>query len=342
MHEAMLYEKLSDDRVHCGLCAHRCLIRDGQTGICRVRKNEGGTLYSLVYGRLIAQAVDPIEKKPLFHFQPGSLSFSVATPGCNFRCTFCQNADISQRPGALGRVDGRDVSPEAIVSAAPRYACKSIAYTYTEPTIFFEYTYRTAQLAHEVGLANIYVTNGYMTGEMLDMVTAPDEPPLIDAANVDLKSFRDGFYRQECGARLQPVLDSLKKMKERRVWLEVTTLVIPGRNDSDEELRDIARFIYQELGADTPWHVSRFRPAYRLMGVPPTPAETLMRARSIGQSEGLEYVYVGNLPTSEAEDTFCPKCGAAIIRRRGFQIIANRAHGGVCSECGATIAGVDL
>ncbi len=342
MHEAMLYEKLSDGRVRCGLCAHRCLIREGETGICQVRENEGGTLYSLVYGRLIAQAVDPIEKKPLFHFMPGSVSFSVATVGCNFQCTFCQNSDISQRPRDQGHIEGRSVAPEAIVSAASRYACKSIAYTYTEPTVFFEYTYQTAQLAHEAGLANVYVTNGYMTKEMLDIMAPSGEHRLLDAANVDLKAFTDAFYRQQCGARLQPVLDSLKMMKERGIWLEVTTLIIPGYNDSDDELRDIARFICHDLGADTPWHVSRFHPTYRLTDAPPTPAETLLNARRIGQSEGLHYVYVGNIPTAEAEHTYCPKCSATVIRRRGFQIVENRAEGGRCAACGAPIAGVGL
>jgi len=342
MHEAMLYDRLSDNRVRCKLCAHRCVIREDHTGVCQVRRNEGGTLYSLVYGRLIAQAIDPIEKKPLFHFFPGTRSLSIATPGCNFRCTFCQNADISQRPGLLGYVDGQDVSPGAIVSAAVRSGCASISYTYTEPTIFFELTYDTGHLAHEQGLANVYVTNGFMTPEMLDLVTSESGPPLIDAANVDLKAFRDEFYRQECGARLQPVLDSLKIMVQRGVWVEVTTLVIPTRNDSDEELHDIAHFIVSELGTDVPWHVSRFHPAYRLTDVPATPVETLMRARDIGLSEGLRYVYVGNVPGSDGENTFCPRCGERVIRRTGFQVTTKNVRDGACAHCGQAIAGVGL
>jgi len=342
MKEALLYEKLEDGRVRCQLCAHRCLIASGKRGICQVRENREGTLYSLVYGRLISQALDPIEKKPLFHFYPGSISLSVATVGCNFRCTFCQNANISQMPRDLGRIEGRHVPPEAIVRTAKRHQSRSIAYTYVEPTIFFEYSYDIAQLAHQESIANVYVTNGYMTREMLEMFTSATEPPLLDAANVDLKAFTDRFYRQQCGASLQPVLDSLRMIKERRVWLEVTTLVIPGLNDSEEELADIARFIAEELGVDTPWHVSRFHPTYKLTDVPPTPVRTLRRAREIGLEAGLHYVYEGNVPGSGGENTICPSCGQVVIKRVGFGILSNDASGGVCGHCGAEIAGVGL
>lgn len=339
-HEAMLYGRLAGERVQCRLCAQRCVIPEGRTGICRVRRNVGGTLYTLVYGRLIAQATDPIEKKPLFHFLPGTESFSIATPGCNFRCTFCQNADISQRPGLLGYVDGRDVAPEAVVQAAARGGCASISYTYTEPTIFFEYAHDVGRLARERGMANVYVTNGYMTPEMLDVALPPGGPPLIDAANVDLKAFRDAFYRQECGAHLEPVLEALKTLVERGVWVEVTTLVIPGRNDEEEELRDIARFVARELGADVPWHISRFHPTYRLTDAPPTPVETLMRARAIGREEGLLYVYVGNVPGNDGENTYCPACGERVIGRQGFRIVGMHLREGTCAHCGAPIAGV--
>lgn len=342
MQEALLYEKLDDSRVRCMLCAHRCLIAEGKKGVCQVRENREGKLYSLVYGQLISQAVDPIEKKPLFHFYPGSTAFSVATVGCNFRCTFCQNADISQAPHDRGYVAGRQVAPEAVVEAARRHKCQSIAYTYTEPTVFFEYTYDIAQLAHRAGIANVYVTNGYMSPEMLEMVTSPTEPPLIDAANVDLKAFRDDFYRRQCGASLQPVLDSLKMMKARRMWVEVTTLVIPGLNDSDGELNDIAQFIARELGPETPWHVSRFHPAYKLVDRPSTPVSTLHRAREIGLEAGLRYVYEGNVPGSGGENTICPQCGEVAIHRMGFDIRDNRARGGVCVHCGAKIDGVGL
>lgn len=343
-HEAMLWHAAGDGagRVHCDLCAHRCVIADGRRGICHVRENRGGALYTLVYGELVAQGVDPIEKKPLFHFYPGSTAFSVATPGCNFSCTFCQNADISQGPREGLELRTRHTTPEQVVTAARRAGCASIAYTYTEPTIFFEFTYDTGRLAHERGIANVYVSNGFMTTEMLDLVTSPDGPPLLDAANIDLKAFTDTFYRQQCGARLQPVLDSLVRMKQRGVWLEVTTLIIPGLNDSDGELREIAAFVHDELSADTPWHVSRFYPTYRLLDRPPTPVATLLRAREIGLEAGLQYVYTGNIPGQGGEDTVCPQCGATVIRRTGFAVRANRAAGGRCAECGAPIAGVGL
>ncbi len=342
MKEALLYAKLEDSRVRCQLCAHRCLIAEGKRGVCQVRENRSGTLYTLVYGQLISQAVDPIEKKPLFHFHPGSTALSIATVGCNFRCVFCQNADISQMVRDSERIQGRHVPSQSVVTAAQRYDCQSIAYTYTEPTIFFEYTYDIAKLAHQEGIANIYVTNGYMTAEMLEMVTSQEEPPLIDAANVDLKAFRDRFYRRQCGASLQPVLDSLIMMKKRRIWLEVTTLVIPGLNDSDEELCDIAHFIATELGVDTPWHVSRFHPTYKLTDRPATPVSTLHRAREIGLEAGLRYVDEGNIPGSGGENTTCPGCGETVIRRMGYTIRSNHAHGGICEYCGAKIAGVGL
>jgi pyruvate formate lyase activating enzyme len=342
MKEAMLYHEIEGDRVQCVLCAHRCRIAEGQFGVCQVRENQEGTLYTLTYGQLIAQNVDPIEKKPLFHFFPGSNALSIATVGCNFRCTFCQNADIAQMPRDQNRIEGRNTPPETIVETANRYRCQSIAYTYTEPTMFFEYTYDIGRLAHEQGIANVYVSNGYMTPEMLDLVTSESEPPLIDAANVDLKAFRDEYYREQCGATLQPVLDSLKIMKARDVWVEVTTLIVPGLNDSDEELRDIARFVADELGVDTPWHISRFHPTYRLTDRPSTPADTLHRARDIGYEEGLRYVYEGNLPGQGGEDTICPGCGEVAIQRRGFAVMETYIEDGRCTRCDAEIDGVGL
>ncbi|MHB0856466.1 MAG: AmmeMemoRadiSam system radical SAM enzyme [Anaerolineae bacterium] len=340
--EAMLYQKLEGGRVRCALCAQRCSIPDGQRGICGVRENRSGVLYTLVYGQAIAEAVDPIEKKPLFHFYPGSTALSIATAGCNFRCTFCQNADISQLPRDHGGIAGHFLSPQAVVADAERNACRSIAYTYTEPTIFFEYAYDTGRLAHAAGVANVYVSNGYMTSEMLDLAAPVGEPPLIDAANIDLKAFRDSFYRRACGASLQPVLDSLVRLRERGVWLEVTTLIIPGLNDSDEELRDIAGFLVDKLGADTPWHVSRFHPTYKLTDRPPTPPTTVMRARNIGLEAGLRYVYVGNIPGSDGENTSCPGCGRIVIQRMGFRVLHNDAQGGTCRHCGTPLAGVGL
>ena len=334
--EAMLYEKLPEAKVRCNLCAHRCVIADGKKGICQVRENRGGTLYTLVYGRTIIQQVDPVEKKPLFHFYPSSTAYSIATPGCNFHCRWCQNWDISQMVRERHLIMGEEASPEQIVIAAQKVDSRSIAYTYTEPTIFFEYAYDTARLAHEAGLVNIYITNGYMTEEMLETFQ-----PYLDAANVDLKAFRDKTYRKYVGARLQPVLDTLKAMKRLGIWLEVTTLVIPGINDDDEELKDAARFVAEELGVDTPWHISRFFPDYKMTDVPPTPVETLNRAREIGLEAGLRYVYVGNVP-GEA-NTVCHKCGQMLIRRSSYRVLENHVQlEGRCPNCGAPVAGVGM
>jgi pyruvate formate lyase activating enzyme len=336
MKEAMLYEGLSDNKVRCNLCAHRCLIADGKRGVCQVRENRGGTLCTLVYGRTNARHVGPVEKKPLFHFHPGTTAYSIATPGCNFRCRWCQNWEISQMPREQHFIMGEEASPEQIVAAAERAGCRSIAYTYTEPTVFFEYAYDTARLAHAAGLANVFVTNGYMTAEMLETFH-----PYLDAANVDLKAFRDETYRRYVGAHLGPVLDSLKRMKSLGIWLEVTTLVIPGINDDPAELRDVAQFVAQELGEDTPWHISRFFPAYKMTDVPPTPVETLRRARQIGLTEGLHYVYVGNVP--DAGDTFCQHCGRLLIRRTGNSILENHVlAGGRCPNCDTPVAGIGM
>ena len=341
MQEAMLYDRLDDNRVRCNLCAHRCLIHDGKVGVCQVRENRGGTLHTLVYGRTISQAVDPVEKKPLFHFYPGSTALSIATPGCNFRCLFCQNADISQMPREQHRIMGYRATPEELAAAAKRYDSRSMAYTYTEPTIFTEYALDTGRVAHRLGIANIYVTNGYMTTEMLDL-WREDGELLLDAANVELKSFRDELYKRQCGARLQPVLDSLRKMKAMGVWVEVTTLIIPTLNDGDDELRELAGFIASELGPETPWHVSRFHPTYKLTDKPITPAATLQRARDIGLGVGLRYVYVGNLPGSEGESTFCYNCGRLVLGRFGYCIMERHITGGQCDHCGATIDGVGM
>jgi pyruvate formate lyase activating enzyme len=335
-HEALLYDKLDNNRVRCSLCAHRCLIAAGRKGICLVRENRDGTLYTLVYGIPLSQAVDPIEKKPLFHFYPGSRSFSIATAGCNFRCDFCQNADISQMPRDRGEIRGYAAAPEAVVQAAREYTCRSIAYTYTEPTIFFEYSYDIARLAQGAGIASVYVTNGYMTPEMLELFRD------LDAANVDLKAFRDETYKRVCGARLQPVLDTLVKMVALDIWVEVTTLVVPGMNDSEAELADIAGFIATELGPHVPWHVSGFHPDYHMRDRGPTPAATLNRAYELGRAAGLHYVYVGNLPGAHLEDTHCPNCGAPVIRRWGFQVLHRALVDGACAQCGTAIHGVGL
>ncbi len=336
MKEAGFYEKLEDLDLQCHLCAHRCRIHPGKRGICGVRENRDGTLYSLVYGRLIAANVDPIEKKPLFHFLPGSRSYSIATVGCNFQCLFCQNADISQAPREHGRIVGETVDPEEVVEDARRTGSASIAYTYTEPTIFMEYALDVAEKARAEGLRNVFVTNGYMTAEALRQAEG-----LIDAANVDLKAFTDAFYRKQCGARLQPVLDTLRLMKSMGIWLEVTTLLIPGLNDDPAELRDIARFLVT-LGPETPWHVSRFHPTYRLTDRPSTPVETVRKARDIGLEAGLHYVYTGNVFGDRGESTFCHQCGEILLERRGFSLHRTGMKQGACLKCGARAAGVGL
>ena len=336
MREALLYEKLKNKKVRCNLCPHHCVIEEAKRGICGVKENKEGTLYSLVYGRAVASGVDPIEKKPFFHFFPGSYAFSIATVGCNFSCLFCQNADISQFPKEKKEIIGEFLPPEEIVSYAKRNKCKSISYTYTEPTIFFEYAYETAKIAHQQGIKNNFVTNGFISKEAIKLIS-----PYLDAANVDLKSFGDDFYKKFCGARLQPVLDSLKLMKELGIWVEVTTLIIPTLNDSAEELKSIAEFILG-LGQETPWHISRFYPHYKMADLPPTPVETLHKAREIGKKAGLNYVYSGNVPGDEGENTFCPHCGKKVISRYGFQSLENRLKEGKCPYCGTKIAGIGM
>jgi pyruvate formate lyase activating enzyme len=332
--EALLYEKLSDKRVHCNLCAHQCAIKMDKRGICGVRENKDGTLYSLVYGTLIAENIDPIEKKPFFHVLPGSLSYSIATVGCNFTCDFCQNHEISQMPRSTLMITGKDVTPERIVAQAEKSGSKTIAYTYTEPTIYFELAYDTAKIAHEHGLKNVFVTNGFMTPAAIDTIA-----PYLAAANVDLKSFRDEFYKKQCGAKLQPVLESLKKMKDRGIWVEITTLLIPPLNDSDEELKDIAQFI-AGLGKETPWHISRFHPQFKMHSLPVTPLSSLHRAVKIGKHAGLKYVYSGNVPGDEGESTNCFNCGKRLIERYGFRIASINLTGNKCSNCGTALEGI--
>ncbi|MFW5943132.1 MAG: AmmeMemoRadiSam system radical SAM enzyme [Chloroflexota bacterium] len=335
--EAELYDRLPGGCVRCRLCGHRCVIAEGKVGVCGVRKNVGGKLYTLVYGRVVSRHADPIEKKPLFHFYPGSTAYSIATPGCNFHCRWCQNWSIARPPDEAHLLGFPEVDPQRIVDAALAHGSRSIAYTYTEPTVFFEYSYDVARLAHQAGLANVYVTNGYMSTEMLDAFH-----PYLDAANVDLKAFRKETYRRYVGARLQTVLDNLKTMKRLGIWLEVTTLVIPDLNDEPEELRDAVRFIVQELGADTPWHVSRFYPAHEMTDRPQTPLPTLQWAAAIGREEGLRYVYIGNVWSAGDEDTICPGCGRTLIRRAGFKIIDNDIQDGQCPHCDTRIAGVGM
>ncbi|MEW6715505.1 MAG: AmmeMemoRadiSam system radical SAM enzyme [Nitrospirota bacterium] len=333
MKEAMFYEKLDRRAVKCFLCMHHCSITDGKRGICGVRENKGGTLYSLVYGKMVSMNIDPIEKKPLYHFLPGSRSFSIATVGCNFKCLHCQNFDISQYPKKANEIPGEAVTPEEVVTAAERAGCESISYTYTEPTIFFEFAFDCARLAHQRGIKNVFVSNGYTSPEATKAIA-----PFLDANNIDLKG-DDAFYTKVCGARLQPVLDTIKLMKSLGVWVEVTTLVIESYNDSDASLDNIADFI-KSVDPAIPWHVTKFYPTYKLLDAPNTSVETLKRAREAGIKKGLKYVYQGNVPGEGDENTYCPDCGELLIERFGFQLKQNRIENGCCFKCMTKIEGV--
>ena len=334
MREALVYDALPKEEVKCRLCAHTCLIKKGQRGICAVRENRDGKLYSLVYGKIISMNVDPIEKKPLFHFLPGSTSFSIATVGCNFRCKHCQNYEISQHPRERKfEIPGRDMSPEQVVEAAIHNGCRSISYTYTEPTIFFEFAYDCAQLAKKRGIKNVFVSNGYTGPEAARLIA-----PYLDANNIDLKG-SDTFYREICGARLEPVRETILLMKELGVWVEVTTLIIPGLNDSEADLTAIAEFIVS-VNPAIPWHVSQFYPTYKLVDKPRTPVATLRHACEIGHKAGLKHVYEGNVPGEGGENTYCPSCGRELIKRFGYAIQKDNMRNGSCPACNTLISGV--
>jgi len=326
--EARFWSGVDNNGVKCALCSHRCEIPPGKRGICGVRENRDGTLYSLVYGSLIAEHLDPIEKKPLYHFLPGTPSYSIATPGCNYQCDFCQNWQISQARNNLDKYNTIERNPEEVVQRALNTQSRTIAYTYTEPTIFMEFALDTARLAHEQGIGNVFVSNGYQSPEAVEAMTG-----LIDAANIDLKSFSDDFYRRNCKARLQPVLDTIIGLHKAGVHVEVTTLVVPGRNDEAEELREIAAFL-AGVSDTIVWHVSRFHPDYKMDDIHATPTEKIVEAVSIGLKEGLKYVFAGNLPTTGYSDTVCPKCGRVVISRVGFNVRAiNLNKDGSCEFC---------
>ncbi len=332
------FQKIIDEEkklLQCFLCSHRCRIKIGKRGICGVRENREGKLYSLVYGRIVSENVDPIEKKPIFHMLPASLSYSISTVGCNFRCQHCQNYGISQYPHQhKGEITGSHRTPEQVVEAALERRCKSISYTYVEPTIFYEFAYDTAKLAHQKGIKNVFVSNGYTTPEAVSEIA-----PYLDANNIDLKAFSDKFYREVCGAKLAPVLDTITQMKELGVWVEVTTLVIPGWNDTDKELQSIAEFI-KGIDPQIPWHVTAFYPTYKMIDRGATPVSTLRRAREIGKAAGLHYVYVGNVPGEGGENTFCKRCSKEIINRTGFSISSVHMDGNRCGYCKEPVAGI--
>jgi pyruvate formate lyase activating enzyme len=332
--EAMLFERTRDGGVRCRLCAHGCAVARGARGLCGVRENVDGSLVSLIYGRLVAREVDPIEKKPMFHFFPGSRAYSIATVGCNFTCQNCQNHSISQYPRQHGgRVVGDSVTAEDVVAGAIEAGCASIAYTYAEPTVAIEFYLEVMQRARDAGLANVWVSNGYFTHEASNLFL-----PTLDAINIDLKGISDEFYRHVVGANVRPVLDSMERTHDAGVWVEVTTLVIPGLNDSDDDLRGTAEAV-AGISPAIPWHVSRFFPAHKMIERPPTPIATLERACRIGRASGLRYVYIGNVP-GEGEDTQCPECRARVVARTGHVVRENRLCDGRCPECGTAIDGI--
>lgn len=335
MKEAMFYQREANAQVLCGLCNHRCRIKEGRVGRCGVRQNQSGTLYSLVYGRVVAEQIDPIEKKPLFHLLPGSRSYSIATVGCNFGCDHCQNFEISQYPHRH-EIDrpGKERQPAEIVAATVAAGCASISYTYVEPTIFYEYAHDCAVLAKADGLRNIFVSNGYMTSEVSRHLA-----PLLDGINIDIKAFSEEFYHKICKASLAPVLENVRLLHQLGVWVEITTLIIPGLNDSSSELQAIAAFI-KEIDPEIPWHVTAFHPTFKMRDRPPTPAATLQRARELGLAEGLSHVYEGNLPGQGHENTYCPGCGNKLVTRHGFFIQENVLHSGRCPQCQRAIAGI--
>jgi len=334
MHPASLWKPLEGGRLQCRLCCHFCLIDPGGRGRCGVRENRGGELFTLVYDRVAALNVDPVEKKPLYHFLPGTRTFSFGTMGCNLGCGFCQNHSLSQPPRQGLPVEGRPADPEGLVEAALSSECASISYTYSEPTVFFELVRDTARLAKAKGLANILVTNGFMSPECLEELA-----PLVDAANVDLKAFTPDFYKTVCEAALEPVKLNIARMRGLGWWIELTTLVIPGLNDSPGELAAMAAFIAGEVGRETPWHLSRFHPDFRMQDRGPTPAATLERAWEAGKAAGLHHVYVGNLPGNAHNATICPECGAVAVERLGFALPRGVPPGGRCAACGSPLAG---
>ena len=327
------FTALDGGDIRCELCPRRCRVAKGKRGLCRVRENRDGKYYSLVYGNPCAVHLDPIEKKPFFHVLPSSGSFSLATAGCNLQCKFCQNWEISQ--ASPEDVFNHDVPPGMMVKLAQETKSRSIAYTYVEPTIFFEYMSDIAGLARKAGLLNVCHSNGFINPDPLKQLCK-----WMDAANVDLKGFSEGFYQEVCGGELAPVLETLKTLRREKVHLEITNLVIPTKNDDMAVLKEMCLWIRKELGADTPIHFSRFYPLYKLKTLPPTPVSTLEKAREVALSAGLEYVYVGNVPGNQAENTFCPKCKKIVIQRTGFMVSEVRLKEGKCSSCGRPIPGI--
>ncbi len=333
MKEALFYKQLDNKKVRCLLCPHNCLIPESRRGLCGVRQNDNGKLYTLVYGKIIAASLDPIEKKPLFHFYPGTTAYSIATVGCNFTCLHCQNADISQIQNKANAFEADSLSPEDIVEAAQKNKVKTIAYTYTEPTIFYEFALDTAELAHKRELKNVFVTNGFINKEPLEKIM-----PFLDGANIDLKFFKDEIYKKVCSGALEPVLKTIESLKANKKWVEITTLIIPGYNDDSRQLTQIAKYIVA-LDVNMPWHVTAFFPTYRMTDVEPTSRRMLFKAREIAFKCGLKNVYCGNVYADEAENTYCPACERAVVERSGYRVTGLNIKGSKCKYCGEAISG---
>ncbi len=331
MKQALFYKKLKEKVVQCQLCPHFCVIKPNERGRCGVRQNQDGKLISLVYGKPCSLALDPIEKKPLYHFLPGQLALSIATVGCNLSCKHCQNWEISQANPDEFSV--REVKPEEIVKTAKEKNVKIISYTYTEPTIFYEYMLDISKLAKKKGIKNMIVSNGFINPKPLKQLCKH-----IDGANIDLKSIDDDFYKKICNARVNPVLESLKILKKENIWIEITNLLIPGLNDKEKDIKKLISWIKNNLGTDVPVHFTAFYPCYKLSHLPPTSIETLKNARRLALKQ-LKYVYTGNIQNDEGDSTFCPKCSKLLVKRRLFSIIENNLKQGKCPKCNAKIQG---
>lgn len=328
--EARFWERLDDGSVRCSLCSHSCKIKNDKTGICGVRRNNNGKLETLIYGSCSSIAADPIEKKPLYHFHPGTRAFSIGTIGCNFKCLHCQNYSISTADTGFPHL--RELSPEETVFLAKQYACEGIAYTYNEPTIWYEFTFDSAKLAKKDGLYTVYVTNGYISEAPLREISG-----FLDAMNVDVKAFTDGFYRKVCKARLEPVLKTCELAKELGIHLELTYLVIPGYNDSVDEVKQFCSWVVDKLGREVPVHFSRFHPDYKMLDVPVTPMGTLLKLYDTAKETGVSFVYLGNVGHGDYENTYCPVCGNLCIERKGYSVSLDGFVDGKCSKCGSRL-----
>ena len=330
--EARFWKKTSDNKVQCSLCSHNCEINDGKTGVCGVRQNNDGKLYTLIYGSCSSVAADPIEKKPLYHFHPGTNAFSIGTVGCNFKCLHCQNYSISTAGTDFGYM--RELTPEETVKLAKEYNCKGIAYTYNEPTIWHEFTFDSARLAKKNGLYTVYVTNGYISEEPLREISE-----FLDAMNIDVKAFTEDFYKKICKARLQPVLSTCELAHELGIHIELTYLIIPGYNDSMDEIKKFCEWVVKNLGNNIPVHFSRFHPDHNLLDVNSTPMETMLKAYDLAKETGVLFPYLGNVPTGDYENTICPSCGNICVERHIFSVNLSGINNGKCAKCGKLIYG---